>query len=154
MVRGHQFNKIEMFQFTTPNQSWAAFDELTKNACALVDGLGLHFQSVQLAAGDASAAMAKTIDVEVWIPSMEIYKEVSSISNALDYQARRGNVRFKNTESGKNEFVHTLNASGLATSRLIPAILEQLQNADGSINVPKPLQKFCGFKKIKMQGRK
>jgi len=148
MVRGHQFNKIEMFQFTTPDQSWKAFDELLKNACALVDGLGLHFQSVQLAAGDASAAMAKTVDVEVWIPSMEIYKEVSSVSNALDYQARRGNVRYKNAESGKNEFVHTLNASGLATSRLIPAILEQFQNADGSVTVPKPLQKFCGLKKI------
>jgi|SRR3989338_3854049 len=101
-----------------------------------------------LAAGDASAGMAKTVDVEVWIPSMNIYKEVSSISNATDYQARRGNVRFKNKETGKNEFVHTLNASGLATSRLVPAILEQCQNKDGSVNVPKVLQKYCGLKKI------
>lgn len=148
MIRGHQFNKIEMFQYTTPDKSWDAFDELTKNAEKLVEGLGLHFQSVLLAAGDASAAMAKTIDIEVWIPSMNGYKEVSSVSNAIDYQARRGNVRFKNPQTGKNEFVHTLNASGLATSRLVPAILEQFQNADGSVNVPKALQPFCGFKKI------
>jgi len=148
MIRGHQFNKIEMFQYTKPEQSWDAFAELTANAEKLVEGLGLHFQSVLLAAGDASAAMAKTIDIEVWIPSMEGYKEVSSISNALDYQARRGNIRYKNSETGKNEFVHTLNASGLATSRLLPAILEQFQNEDGSIDIPEALQPFCGFAKI------
>ena len=149
MVRGHQFNKIEMFQFTKPEESWKAFDELVKNAEKLVEGLGLHFQSVQLAAQDMSEAMAKTIDVEVWIPSMEIYKEVSSASNALDYQARRGNIKFRDKKSNKNEFVHTLNASGLATSRLIPAILEQFQQKNGSVKVPKVLQKYCGFKAIK-----
>lgn len=149
MVRGHQFNKIEMFQFTKPEDSWKAFDELVKNAEKLTDGLGLNFQSVLLAAEDASAAMAKTIDIEVWIPSMGIYKEVSSASNALDYQARRGNIKFRNNETEKNEFVHTLNASGLATSRLIPAILEQFQQKDGSIKVPKVLQKYTGFKIIK-----
>ena len=149
MIRGHQFNKIEMFQFTKPEQSWQAFDELVSNAEKLVDGLGLHFQSVQLAAGDASAAMAKTIDIEVWIPSMGIYKEVSSVSNALDYQARRGSIRFKDATSSKTEFAHTLNASGLATSRLLPAILEQFQTKDGSVKIPKALQKFCGFKEIK-----
>ena len=149
MIRGHQFNKVEMFQFTLPENSWKAFDELTKNAEKLVSGLGLHFQSVQLASGDTSAAMAKTIDIEVWIPSMEIYKEVSSCSNALDYQARRGNIKYRNNKTGKNEFVHTLNASGLATSRLIPAILEQFQQKDGSVKVPKVLQKYTGFKVIK-----
>ena len=92
--------------------------------------------------------MAKTVDIEVWIPSMETYKEVSSVSNALDYQARRGNVRYKDKKTGKNEFVHTLNASGLATTRLFPAILEQFQNKDGSVDVPKALQKYTGFKKI------
>lgn len=148
-VRGHQFNKIEMFQFTLPENSWKAFDELTKNAEKLTSGLGLHFQSVQLAAEDASAAMAKTIDIEVWIPSMNIYKEISSCSNALDYQARRGNVKYRNNAKGKNEFVHTLNASGLATSRLLPAILEQFQQKDGSVKVPKVLQKYTGFKVIK-----
>jgi len=149
MIRGHQFNKIEMFQFTKPKDSWDAFDELTKNAEKLVSGLGLHFQSVQLAAEDASAAMAKTIDIEVWIPSMGIYKEVSSSSNALDYQSRRGNIKYRNSVEQKNEFVHTLNASGLATSRLIPAMLEQFQQKDGSFRVPKVLQKYTGFKVIK-----
>jgi len=148
MVRGHQFNKIEMFQFTLPDRSWEAFEELTANAEKLVKGLGLHFQSVKLAAQDASAAMAKTIDIEVWIPSMSIYKEVSSSSNALDYQARRGNIKYKNKKTGKNEFLHTLNASGLATSRLIPAILEQFQQKDGSVKIPKVLHKYTGFKVI------
>src|SRR3989344_5008294 len=149
MVRGHQFNKVEMFQFVTPQTSWEAFDEVVKNAETLVRALGLHFQSVQLAAGDASAAMAKTIDIEVWIPSMGIFKEVSSISNALDYQARRGNIKYKDSKTQKNEFVHTLNGSGLATSRLIPAILEQFQQKDGSVKIPKVLQKYTGFKMIK-----
>jgi len=144
MIRGHQFNKIEMFQFTKPENSWMAFDKLLRNAEKLVEGLGLHYQTSQLAAGDSSFAMSKTCDIEVWIPSMEVYKEVSSASNALDYQSRRGNIRFKNVESSKNEFVHTLNASGLATSRLIPAILEQFQEKDGSVRVPEVLVKFLG----------
>ena len=149
MIRGHQFNKIEMFQFTLPEKSWDAFEELIKNAEKLVSGLGLHFQSVQLAAWDTSEAMAKTIDIEVLIPSMNIYKEVSSASNALDYQARRGNIKYRDNKTQKNEFVHTLNASGLATSRLIPAILEQFQQKDGSVKIPKVLQKYTGFKIIK-----
>jgi seryl-tRNA synthetase len=149
MVRGHQFNKIEMFHFTKPEGSWKAFEELVKNAETLVKGLGLHFQSVQLAAGDVSSSMAKTIDIEVWIPSMNIYKEVSSVSNALDYQARRGNIKFRNQKEARNEFVHTLNGSGLATSRLIPAILEQFQQKDGSVKIPKVLWKYTGFKVIK-----
>lgn len=148
MVRGHQFNKVEMFQFTRSEDSWIAFDELVKSAEQLVEGLGLHYQTTLLAAGDASAAMVKTMDIEVWIPSMELYKEVSSASNALDYQARRGNIRYKDSKTGKNEFIHTLNASGLATSRLFPAILEQFQQADGSVIVPKVLRKYTGFDKI------
>jgi seryl-tRNA synthetase len=150
MIRGHQFNKIEMFQFTKPEESWSVFEEMVKNVEDLVKGLGLHFQTVKLAAQDASAAMAKTIDIEVWIPSMNCYKEVSSASNALDYQARRANIRFKDKE-GKSEFVHTLNASGLATSRILPAILEQNQQADGSIKIPKALRKYLPFKVIKLQ---
>lgn len=149
MIRGHQFNKIEMFQFTRPSDSWQALDELVSHAQQLVEGLGLHFQTTKLAAGDISSAMAKTFDIEVWIPSMGIYKEVSSASNALDYQARRAQIRFKNRDTGSNEFVHTLNASGLATSRLLPAILEQFQQADGSVTVPKVLQKYCGLEVIK-----
>ncbi|HOD86795.1 MAG TPA: serine--tRNA ligase [bacterium] len=141
MVRGHQFNKIEMFIFCEPSDSWKMFDELVKNAQALVEGLGLHYQLSKLAAGDCSAAMAKTYDLEVWLPSMGIYKEVSSISNALDYQARRGQTRYKNKE-GENIFVHTLNASGLATSRLLPAILEQNQQLDGSVRIPEVLRPY------------
>jgi len=148
MIRGHQFNKIEMFQLTQPEDSWKAFDELVRNAEKLVEGLGLHYQTTQLAAEDTSAAMAKTVDIEVWIPSMEGYREVSSVSNALDYQARRGNVKFKDKD-GKNKFVHTLNASGLATSRLLPAILEQFQQKDGSVIVPRALRKYCKIKEIK-----
>ncbi len=145
MIRGHQFNKIEMFQFTSPTESESALQELVGNAEKLVEGLGLHYQTVKLSAGDASAAMKKTFDIEVWIPSMNIYKEVSSASNAGDYQARRGNIRYK-TESGKNEFVHTLNASGLATSRLVPAILEQFQQPDGSVVIPKVLRPYLNNK--------
>ncbi|MBI3337474.1 MAG: serine--tRNA ligase [Candidatus Staskawiczbacteria bacterium] len=149
MVRGHQFNKVEMFQFALPKDSWKAFDEMLGNAEKLTKGLGLHFQSSLLAAGDTSVAMAKTVDIEVWIPSMNIYKEASSVSNGLDYQARRGNIKYRKEKEQKNEFLHMLNASGLATSRLIPAILEQFQQKDGSIKIPKILQKYTGFKVIK-----
>ncbi len=142
MIRGHQFNKVEMFIFTKPEETWEMFAELVSNAKSLVEGLGLHFQVSKLAAEDCSAAMAKTYDVEVYIPSMNIYKEVSSVSNALDYQSRRGQIRYKNKETGKNEFLHTLNGSGLATSRILPAILEQNQQADGSVLIPKVLQQY------------
>lgn len=146
MIRGHQFNKVELFQLSHPDKSWAAFDELLRIAEGLMEGLGLHYQNSLLAAKDASAAMAKTVDIEVWIPSMGVYKEVSSVSNALDYQARRANIRFKGE---KNEFVHTLNASGLATSRLIPAILEQFQAEDGSVKIPDALREFMGKDRLK-----
>ena len=143
MVRGHQFNKVEMFQFTTPEGSDEAFEELVKKAENLVAGLGLHFRTVKLAAGDCSASMARTYDIEILIPSMNGYKEVSSVSNARDYQARRGNVRYRRAD-GKIDFVHTLNGSGLATSRIFPAIVEQNQRADGSVVVPECLRKYLG----------
>ncbi|MBR4989695.1 MAG: serine--tRNA ligase [Oscillospiraceae bacterium] len=143
MVRGHQFNKVEMFQFTTPEGSDEAFEELVKKAENLVAGLGLHFRTVKLAAGDCSASMARTYDIEILIPSMNGYKEVSSVSNARDYQARRGNIRYRRAD-GKLDFVHTLNGSGLATSRIFPAIVEQNQRADGSIVVPEALRKYLG----------
>ena len=143
MVRGHQFNKVEMFQFTTPEGSDEAFEELVKKAENLVAGLGLHFRTVKLAAGDCSASMARTYDIEILIPSMNGYKEVSSVSNARDYQARRGNMRYRRAD-GKIDFVHTLNGSGLATSRIFPAIVEQNQRADGSIVVPEVLRKYLG----------
>lgn len=141
MIRGHQFNKIELFQYVLAENSWEVFTEIKDHIRELLESLELHFQISQLAAGDCSAAMAKTLDLEVWLPSMGKYKEVSSISNALDYQSRRGNIRYKN-QGGQSHFPHTLNASGLATSRLIPAILEQKQKADGSVEIPSVLQKF------------
>ena len=144
MVRGHQFNKIEMFQYTLPEKSDEAFEELVRKAENLVKGLGFHFRTVKLAAGDCSASMARTYDIEIQIPSMNGYKEVSSVSNARDYQARRGNIRFRREATGKTEFVHTLNGSGLATSRIFPAMVEQNQRADGSIVVPEVLRKYLG----------
>ena len=144
MVRGHQFNKVEMFQFCRPEDSDAAFEELVTKAERLVEGLGFHFRTVKLAAGDCSASMARTYDIEILIPSMDGYKEVSSVSNARDYQARRGNIRFRREATGKPEFLHTLNGSGLATSRIFPALVEQNQRADGSIVVPEVLRKYLG----------
>ena len=144
MIRGHQFDKVEMVQITTPAQSKAAFEELVCKASSLVEKLGLHFRVSKLAAGDCSASMARTYDIEVWIPSMGIYKEVSSVSNANEYQARRNNTRYRDSATGKPAFVHTLNGSGLATSRILPAIVEQYQNADGSVTVPEVLRPFLG----------
>lgn len=143
MVRGHQFNKVEMFQYTLPEASGIAFDELVAKAENLVKGLGFHFRTVKLAAEDCSASMARTYDIEINIPSMHGYKEVSSVSNARDYQARRGMIRVKRA-NGKVEYVHTLNGSGLATSRILPALVEQNQNADGSVNVPDVLRRYVG----------
>jgi len=144
MVRGHQFNKVEMVQYTTPENSAVAFDELVAKAEALVAGLGFHFRTVKLAAGDVSAAMARTYDIEIQIPSMDGYKEVSSVSNSRCYQARRGAMRFKREATGKTEFMHTLNGSGLATSRILPALVEQNQQKDGSVVVPEVLRKYLG----------
>ncbi|MCL2755567.1 MAG: serine--tRNA ligase [Firmicutes bacterium] len=160
-IRGHQFNKVEMFIFCNPDESTMFFDELVKNAEELISGLGLHFNTVALAAGDMSAAMSKTCDTEVWIPSLG-YKEVSSISNAICYQARRANVRTKIAQHEcsdgvcrkvvKTDYAHTLNASGLATSRLIPAIVEQFQNEDGSVDIPPVLHKYMhGITKLTPQ---
>lgn len=148
MIRGHQFNKVEMFQITKPEDSNAAFDELVTKAEMLVKNLGLKFRTVKLAAGDCSASMARTYDIEVYIPSMGGYKEVSSVSNARDYQARRGQIRFRREETGKIEFCHTLNGSGLATSRVLPAIVELYQQADGSVAVPKVLKRFMRGKEV------
>ncbi|MEE9556362.1 MAG: serine--tRNA ligase [Candidatus Adiutricales bacterium] len=142
MIRGHQFNKVEMFQFTLPEESDQALEELIGKAERLVQGLGLHYQVSKLAAEDCSASMAKTYDIEVWIPSMEEYKEVSSASNGRDYQTRRGNIRFKRRAGKRTEYVHALNASGLATSRLLPAMVEQFQQKDGSFVVPEVLRKW------------
>lgn len=148
MIRGHQFNKIEMFQYTRPEDSEVALEELVGKAAKLVAGLGLHHRVTKLAAEDCSAAMMKTYDIEIWIPSMNDYKEVSSASNAGDYQARRGNMKFRRSEGKSIEYVHTLNASGLATSRVMPAIVEQYQQEDGSVMIPPVLQKWMSGRTV------
>ena len=134
----------KFFAYTRPEDSDDAFDELVAKAENLVKGLGFHFRTVKLAAGDCSASMARTYDIEIQIPSMQGYKEVSSVSNARDYQARRGNIRFRRESTGKPEFVHTLNGSGLATSRIFPALVEQNQCKDGSVIVPEVLRPYLG----------
>lgn len=143
LIRMHQFNKVEMFQYTSPENSNSAFDELVSRAEALVSGLGMHYRVVKLAAEDCSAGMAKTFDIEVYIPSMDKYYEVSSVSNARDYQARRGNMRYKRAD-GKLEYLNTLNGSGLATSRLMVALIETYQNENGSVSIPEALRPFMG----------
>ena len=142
MIRGYQFNKVEMVQYTRAEDSDQAFEEMVNKAKLLVEKLGLHFRISKLAAGDCSHSMARTYDIEIWLPSMGIYKEVSSVSNARDYQARRGMIRYRDLESGKTKFCHTLNGSGLATSRLFPAILEQFQNSDGTVTIPEVLRPY------------
>lgn len=147
LIRVHQFNKVEMYIFSKEDQSDELFDELVGKAQKLVEGLGLHYNSVKLAAGDCSAPAAKTIDIEVWLPALKKYYEVSSISNAREYQSRRGQMRYR-TKDGEIRYMHTLNASGLATSRLMVALMETYQQPDGSIEVPEVLQKYTGFDRI------
>ena len=143
MIRGYQFNKVEMVEYTKEDDSDRAFEELVNKAKALIEGLGLHYRVSKLAAGDCSHSMARTYDIEVYLPSIDIYKEVSSVSNARSYQARRGMMRYRD-ESGKLHYMHTLNGSGLATSRVFPAILEQYQQEDGSIVIPEVLRPYMG----------
>lgn len=142
-IRGHQFNKVEMVQYVTEDKTEEAFTELLNIAENLMKSLGLHYQVSKLAAGDCAQAMCRTYDIEVWIPSMGIYKEVSSVSNSRDYQARRNNTKYRDTD-GNLHYVCTLNGSGLATSRLVPAIVEQYQNEDGSITIPEVLRPYMG----------
>ena len=142
-IRGHQFNKVEMVEYVTEDKTEEAFNELLNIAEGIMKNLGLHYQVSKLAAGDCAQGMCRTYDIEVWIPSMGIYKEVSSVSNSRDYQARRNNTKYRDTD-GNLHYVCTLNGSGLATSRLVPAIVEQYQNKDGSITVPEVLRPYLG----------
>ena len=148
MIRGHQFNKVEMVEYTTPNDGERAWDELLAKAERIVQKLGLHYRLVKLAGGDYAHGMARTYDIEIYIPSMDRYTEVSSVSTALQYQARRTNTKYIK-EDGTKDYVYTLNASGIATSRIFPAILEQYQNEDGSVTVPDVLVPYMGCKIIK-----
>ena len=142
MIRQHQFNKVEMVQFTRPEESWDALESLTRNAEAVLQRLGLAYRVVTLCTGDMGFSSAKTYDLEVWLPGQNTYREISSCSNFTDFQARRANIRFKRGK--KPEFVHTLNGSGLAVGRTAVAVLENGQRADGSIEIPPALRPSMG----------
>jgi seryl-tRNA synthetase len=147
LIRTHQFNKVEMFCFCAPDKSEHEFDLMVKNAEKILDGLNLHYRNALLVTGDMSFAAAKTIDVEVYLPGQGRYYEVSSISNCTDYQARRSLTRFRR-KNEKPELVHTLNGSGLATSRLMVALLENNQQEDGSVIIPQALRPFMENREI------
>ena len=143
MIRQHQFEKVEMVQLVHPSESLQALEELTNHAEAILQALNLPYRAMLLCGGDLGFSAARTIDLEVWLPSQQQYREISSCSNFLDFQARRMQARFRTSE-GKIELLHTLNGSGLAVGRTLVAVLENYQNEDGSIAVPEALQSYMG----------
>lgn len=149
LIRQHQFNKVELVKFADPEKSYEELESLTNDAEKLLKGLGLPYRVVCLSTGDLGFSSAKTYDIEVWMPSYGRYVEISSCSNFEDYQARRANIKFKRNPKDKAQFVHTLNGSGLAVGRTVAAILENYQNADGTVTVPDALVKFMGTDIIK-----
>ncbi|MFO7976589.1 MAG: serine--tRNA ligase [Candidatus Hydrogenedentota bacterium] len=142
MLRQHQFDKVELYKFTTPETSWEELETLTGHAEVILQRLGLPYQVVTLSTGDMGFSAAKTYDIEVWLPGQECYREISSCSNCIDFQARRANIRFRRNK--KPEYVHTMNGSGLAVGRTVIAILENYQQADGSVIVPEALRPYMG----------
>lgn len=148
IIRVHQFDKVELVKITVPDTSYEELEKLTANAEKVLQRLGLHYRVIELCTGDLGFGMAKTYDLEVWAPGQGRYLEVSSCSNAEDYQARRMNLKFKD-EEGKNRFCHTLNGSGTALARLYVALVETYQRADGSISIPEPLRRYVGFDEIR-----
>ena len=148
LIRQHQFNKVELVKFTTPETSFDELEKLTNDAEKVLQGLGLPYRVVALSSGDIGFSSAKTYDIEVWMPSYNRYVEISSCSNFLDYQARRAGIKYKKDVKSKAEFVHTLNGSGVAIGRTVAAILENYQNDDGSITIPEALVAFMGTDKI------
>ena len=143
LLRLHQFNKVEMVRFVRPDNSYEALEELTLQAESILQKLGITYRVVELCTGDLSFAAAKCYDIEVWSPAEEKWLEVSSCSNFESFQARRGNIKYRKND-GKTDFLHTLNGSGVATPRLLVALLESHQNKNGSINIPEPLQPYFG----------
>jgi seryl-tRNA synthetase len=143
MIRQHQFDKVEMVQIVHPDHSYDALEQMTGHAEAILQKLGLPYRVMALCTGDMGFGAAKTYDLEVWLPAQNTYREISSVSNCEAFQARRLQARFKNAQ-GKNEWVHTLNGSGLAVGRTLVAVLENYQRADGSIEVPEALRPFMG----------
>ena len=144
LIRQHQFDKVELVKFTTPETSYAELDALRGDAEAVLQGLGLHYRVVTLCTGDLGFSAAKTYDIEVWLPGQDTYREISSCSNFEDFQARRAKIRYRPSAGDKPRAVHTLNGSGVAIGRTVVAILEQYQQADGSVLVPPPLRPYCG----------
>lgn len=147
LIRQHQFNKVELVNFTAPEDSWTQLENLTREAERVLEGLGLPHRVVMLCTGDVGFSSACTYDIEVWMPSYGRYVEISSCSNFLDYQARRANIRCRNAD-GKPVFAHTLNGSGVAVGRTVAAILENYQNEDGSVTIPEALRPYMGCDKI------
>ena len=144
LIRQHQFNKVELVKFAKPDQSWDELEKLTADACDILQRLGLPYRVVTLCTGDMGFASAKTYDIEVWLPGQNTYREISSCSNFTDFQARRARIRYRAAPKAKPEFVHTLNGSGLAVGRTFVAILENYQQADGSVVIPEPLRPYMG----------
>jgi seryl-tRNA synthetase len=147
MLRQHQFDKVELYKFTAPEQSWDELEMLTRNAETILQKLGLAYRVVTLSTGDMGFCSAKTYDLEVWLPGQGMYREISSCSNCTDFQARRANIRYRRDK--KPEFVHTLNGSGLAVGRTVIAVLENCQQADGSVTIPEVLRPYMhGMERI------
>ena len=144
LIRQHQFEKVEMVKMVKPEDSWAELESLTGNAEAILQKLGLPYRVIVLCAGDTGFSSAKTYDIEVWLPGQQKYREISSCSNFLDFQARRMMARYRNPETGKPELLHTLNGSGLAVGRTLVAVLENYQEADGRIRIPEVLKGYMG----------
>ncbi len=144
LIRQHQFDKVELVKFTTPDQSYNELESLTRNAETILERLGLPYRTMLLCTGDMGFASAKTYDIEVWLPSQQTYREISSCSNTEAFQARRANIKFRGGGTGKAEHAHTLNGSGLAVGRTLVAILENYQQADGSVVIPEALRPHMG----------
>ncbi len=148
IIRQHQFQKVELVKFSRPEDSYAEHEKLTRNAETVLQKLGLHYRTMALCTGDMSASSAKTYDIEVWLPGQQLFREISSCSNFESYQARRANIRYRPEGKNKTEFAHTLNGSGLAVGRTWVAILENYQQADGSVAIPEVLRPYIGAEKI------
>jgi seryl-tRNA synthetase len=142
LIRQHQFDKVELVKLTTPDRSYEELESLTANAETILQRLGLAYRTMLLCTGDMGFASAKTYDIEVWLPSQQTYREISSCSNTEAFQARRASIRFRPDGTGKTEYVHTLNGSGLAVGRTLIAILENYQQADGSVAIPEALRPY------------
>lgn len=152
LIRQHQFNKVELVKFVTPETSYDELEKLTDNAEEVLKRLGLPYRVVALCSGDMGFSSAKTYDLEVWLPSAGRYREISSCSNFEDFQARRADIKFRRSAKDKPEYVHTLNGSGVAVGRTVAAILENYQQADGSVVIPQALRPYMGLDVIKPQG--